>query len=720
MPKVFCPCLLISLLSTALFGQSTYRYDESVPLVFEGDTARLAWQGGLNSPQFNAIDLNADGDDDLVLYERTTARLITYLWDGTRYQFAPSYIDRFPSDLDDWLLLRDMDCDGDLDLFTHTIFGIKVYEQVAPFSWQLFADPLLTLGSSGEVNIQVNGADYPAIEDLDGDGDLDVLIYNFATGETLRWYRNVSDDGGACRMQMVSEDFFWGQFRECLCSVFAFGGQSCQDAINGRLEHAGGKTVFVFDQDGDGDREVIIGQEQCDSLYYLENVGSATDALFTAASARFPDADKPVNLAFPSLFSIDFDHDGTQDLIASTNSTFNMRNETDFSETVWTYRGQSDGSFTFGQNDFLQGQMLDVGEAAIPLFADVDQDGDTDLLVSNWGNPSPSGLRASLYLFLNVGSQDQPSYRLQSEDFLGINALGLTQLQVQATNLDANTQTDLLLFGRSGNQQQLFWAPNALTGDLEHTINLADLRALNLSLGIGDVIWPVDVGSDGLPDLLVGKPQGRLEFYRNNGTAGAPAFELFDNSFLEIGDDIFRRDRSVWTTDLDQDGRTDLLTADITGDVLIYYDLRSRLGAAGTADTLQLVIGEELVGKVNLANKTWGAAVSRGQDTDLVLGTRAGGLYWLRSSDATPVNPGEQLSFLAYPNPSTELTLLRANVGYTLELWNLQGRQLLAREVPAQEEPVEIDLRTYPNGLYIIRATHPTLGSVSQRLVLNH
>ena len=117
MPYALRFCLLLCFLSHTLFGQTTYRYDDTVPLLIAGDTAHMAWLGGLNSPQFNAIDLNDDGDEDLVIFERSTARLLTFVWQEGQYIFDPSYLQVFPSDIEDWLLLRDMDCDGDLDLF---------------------------------------------------------------------------------------------------------------------------------------------------------------------------------------------------------------------------------------------------------------------------------------------------------------------------------------------------------------------------------------------------------------------------------------------------------------------------------------------------------------------------------------------------------------------------------------------------------------------------
>ena len=43
------------------------------------DTLRHAWAGGLNTPQFSNIDLNADGQADLFAFDRESRRVYTFL-----------------------------------------------------------------------------------------------------------------------------------------------------------------------------------------------------------------------------------------------------------------------------------------------------------------------------------------------------------------------------------------------------------------------------------------------------------------------------------------------------------------------------------------------------------------------------------------------------------------------------------------------------------------
>ncbi len=45
---------------------------------------------------------------------------------------APDYESLFPSDVLNWILLRDFNCDGQKDIFTGDIFGMKVYKNTTP------------------------------------------------------------------------------------------------------------------------------------------------------------------------------------------------------------------------------------------------------------------------------------------------------------------------------------------------------------------------------------------------------------------------------------------------------------------------------------------------------------------------------------------------------------------------------------------------------------
>jgi len=71
----------------------------------------MPWARGLNSVQYNTLNLNGDTDTDLVLFDRTSNKLTTFIWENDAFNYAPQYEDLFPNDLVSWVLLRDFRSD---------------------------------------------------------------------------------------------------------------------------------------------------------------------------------------------------------------------------------------------------------------------------------------------------------------------------------------------------------------------------------------------------------------------------------------------------------------------------------------------------------------------------------------------------------------------------------------------------------------------------------
>ena len=244
---------------------------------------------------------------------------------------------------------------------------------------------------------------------MDGDGDLDILAYS-PSGGGLEYYQNYSvEENGTPGLQpFVKESRRWGGLSECACGVFAFNNESCSNKRAGsRQLHAGGKSLLLYDVDADGDLDLLNGFEECTELYYLENTGTNTAPIFQNVQTGLPGAAEATSMAFPAAFIIQSPQQESAVQLAVSSQLSRNKFQEDFSQSVWLYAvsdQQEVPVYTLLTKAFLQEEMLDVGEAAIPAFSDLDADGDLDMLIGSFGLPAEEGFRGSLWVYENTGT----------------------------------------------------------------------------------------------------------------------------------------------------------------------------------------------------------------------------------------------------------------------------------------------------------------------------
>ncbi|MEZ4994702.1 MAG: T9SS type A sorting domain-containing protein [Saprospiraceae bacterium] len=528
---------------TVLSGQQLERLEIDFQ---ESDRSLLfPLAGGLNSPQFSAVDLDNDGRMDLHVFDRVGNKQLTFLNNGSTiefpYTYAPAYIQSFP-DITNWMLLRDYNGDGIMDIFA---YGDQVFDAVMVFTGYYEAGQIhfrrftfnapknviyTSLPGGNKTQLYVSMIDYPAVDDVDCDGDLDILTFNLVGGY-VEFYKNQSVENGFGRDSLIYrlEDNCWGGFYESGVSneveLAAQPGDCVNNLIAGGLEvrHTG-STLLTFDVDGDMNKELLLGDISFDQINLLHNGGDCNTAWMNDQDPDFPGYDLSAEVpVFPAAFYLDVDQDGLRDLLVAPNADLGGVDK----EVVWWYKnvGTDDQvEFQFQQKDFLVEHMLDFGTGARPVFVDYNADGLQDLLVGNFSLYEPFGLKnARLFLYENTGTQEQAVYTLVDDDYLHLNQFSQSAYAFTPTfgDLDADGDLDAVIGEQFG---RLFYAENTAGPGQPWTFSTPVYDYMGIQIGQASVPQIIDLDRDGLLDLVVGERNGNINYFRNKGSVTEASF----------------------------------------------------------------------------------------------------------------------------------------------------------------------------------------------------
>jgi hypothetical protein len=719
---------LTLIVSEAFSQQAWFKPDTLTVVTSKGQKLVNPWAGGLNASQFLKMHLNNDAEEDLVVYDRTNSKVTTFVAAADPvnagkkiYVHAPYYETLFPP-ADNWIILADYDGDGLKDLFTSTSLGITVYRQVRSgqaWSWKLVKDVLYTKGFSGNINLQVSGTDIPGITDIDDDGDLDLLTYDFS-GTYIELHQNLSmekygvpDSLGTNQSPVFQRNGdCWGNFQKGNNEDFVFG-TDCGVVVNpgGRVMHAG-NSIVLQDLNGDGKKDLLVGHVSNEHISMLTNSATGIIANYVNFTNTYPAAE-PVSLhIFPAAFLEDVDFDGVKDLLIAPSVPSNDLNQTDFKASGWFYHNAGTTfkpDFKLVQRNFLQDQMLDVGENSAPAFFDIDADGDLDMLIGTGGTPGSNGFRGGLWLLRNEGSAAEPKFALESENYLNVlSALSLYNIKPQWADFNGDGVMDLGIAGTAANslKMEYRYIPNKAAAGAPAQLNVADAVVITMPAEslTGDSPYFYDADGDGDLDLLVGKGQGNIFYYTNTGTSKQFSFKLETDAFAGVGVNFAGRSPQLAVADFDLDGFPDLATADHTGNIRIFHGAE---WGKWTKREDQLI---EISGKgaaVKFGNYLALAAGDLNGDKkpDLAVGNNAGGIRMLTNVlpvTITGTEPPQQNDMKVFPNPSSGSFKVLSSKSGALQAFDGNGRQYLGGQTVTAFREQEVSTANWPAGLYLL------------------
>jgi hypothetical protein len=735
----FLPLIVLLCFGLSSHAQNVAEFD-SVLVVANGNPLMYPWAGGFNNPQYSQIDFNKDGTKDLFIFDESTGRVMTFLnqgiADSLSYLYTPIYEKSFPR-MNQWSILADYNNDGNADIFTFNKSFIRVYRNdYAKFGSLKFtkvADTVYYNIGPKAYPLLVNINAFPCIEDINGDGNIDIMTYIYR----VSYYQNMSmrKYSNPDSLSFTEMTDCWGGFsanptvfkidvnlNTCSPDSISAPIKPSHDSTarikpNPIVQH-NGQAILALDLNGDGKIDALLGDIVQNTMDELLNSTNDTNALMTYQNDTVPSYDKACSLYTLDVpFYMDVDNDGLRDLLVTPYAA-NTSNDI---QSCWYYKNTGTATiphFHYIQDNFLQSKMIDVGEGAYPAFLDYDGDGLMDLVIGDYGHfnpPCPVAYEPTLSLYRNTGTISNPQFQLITNNFCNLDSIIYAKKILQSNNaaptfgdLDSDGAVDMIL--GVGSDSLYYFHNTAPAGKpvnfvytKAHFLDSINIRLTN-DYGASTSPQLVDVNGDGKLDLLIGCLQGTIYYYENTGTRTNPNFTLRNANFggINVSKKGFFTGYSMPMLYTYQ-GHHRLMVGTQDGELYVYDNIDSNLN-----------------GKFNLIDSTFGGIWKGGHSapamydlhhdsmSDLIVGNYGGGVSYYKGVPPLAVNniTNTILPITFYPNPcDKEITLQMSHSNYNvtrseIEIYDITGRRIFAENTSAFLQPA-LNTSLYADGMYI-------------------
>ncbi|WP_415408410.1 FG-GAP-like repeat-containing protein [Synechococcus sp. W2B2] len=562
----------------------------------------------------------------------------------------------------------DADNDGDLDLFIGSGKGDTVFfRNTAALG---ATSPAYAASENNPFGITgVGSSASPAFADVDGDGDLDLFISNF-DGNTL-FFRNTAAPGATSPVYAA-------------VVTNPFGIASVVSSAN---------PAFA-DIDGDGDLDLFIGSGSGDTVFFLNTAATPVAPVESATADGSYGIGDVINLTVSFSEAVVVNTSGGTPTLQLETGTIDRKaifesgsgtNTLTFQYTVQEGDTSADldqlsstalelngGSIadaagnnailtlaapgdtgSLGDNAALvidttrptgsQGSfatapayaaavtnpfgIMDVGQSSSPEFADIDGDGDLDLFIGNEDGDT------NFFRNTAAPSATTPAFAPAEIIPFGITNVG-SSASPEFADIDGDGDLDLFISNRTANT--LFFLNTAAASATAPAFAGAATNPFGIT-NVGSSASPAfaDIDNDGDFDLFIGNRPANTLFFRNTGSASAPAYTQQEGTTPFDIPDVGSYAKPAFA-DIDNDGDFDLFIGIEDGDTLFFRNTGSANAPAFTQQEGTTPFG---ITDVGFISRPAFADIDDDGDLDLFIGNSGGLTNFFRNTAATPVAP---------------------------------------------------------------------------------
>jgi len=470
------------------------------------------------------------------------------------------------------VISEDLDGDGDLDVITAAEFDGKIawFENLGNGN---FSVDFQVIGAANVIS-QIEGSD------IDNDGDIDIISASIRS-KTLFWFENDGLGNFSDKIIIARENYSLEYF-----SIDDIDKDGNDDIT---VASRGGKIAWYANQgngifSNDGNIDIVISYFQ-DRLIWIKNEGNGDFSTIMEIENEFEEE---------LIFSIeDLDDDGLLDIIGLATG----------GDSFFWYKNNGDGNFSAAQRI-----ASDYSRPRAIISADLDADGDKDIIASSSNEDN------LLIWFENDGNENFSTQKVLHER-------AIVATSIISSDLDNDGMLDILsvFSGKS----EIAWFRNEGNSDFSTINTIFNRPSGTIS------IENADFDLDGIQDVLTTfYKDDEIIWYKIDEEGQFSEPNIISNSFI---DPLW-----VFPADLDGDNDDDVLAASYSTNEIVWFE---NMGASEFSSQNLLV--STFDGIVDLV----AVDLDNDGDLDIVFNNFSFGIFWLENDGNANFGNAEIISF---------------------------------------------------------------------------